>query len=198
MKKIVASLLLAGCAHLAWADGLQSLEGFMKTAKSGSAEFTQTVTSPPREGQAARSKTSSGSFEFQRPGRFKFVYRKPFERMTQSQNDPVFREFWPENAVIMNSGKAAEMDIAEGDEVFVESDAGKIKLKAKLLNGIRPDCVAIDHGFGHWSPGYSVAAGVGANAGELIPAMTIEEQLVHNTPDMAAYMEDVALKVYKA
>ncbi|AVO48441.1 outer membrane lipoprotein carrier protein LolA [Melaminivora suipulveris] len=80
MKKIVASLLLAGCAHLAWADGLQSLEGFMKTAKSGSAEFTQTVTSPPREGQAARSKTSSGSFEFQRPGRFKFVYRKPFEQ----------------------------------------------------------------------------------------------------------------------
>jgi thiosulfate reductase/polysulfide reductase chain A len=126
------------------------------------------------------------------------IYRKPFERMTQSQNDPVFREFWPENAVIMNSGKAEEMGIADGDEVHVESNAGKITLKAKLLNGIRPDCVAIDHGFGHWSPGYSVAAGVGANAGDLLPAMTIEEQLTHNTPDMAAYMEDVALKVYKA
>ncbi len=80
MKKIVVSLLLAGGAHLSWADGLQSLEGFMKSARSGSAEFTQTVTSPPRDGQAARSKTSSGTFAFQRPGRFRFVYQKPFEQ----------------------------------------------------------------------------------------------------------------------
>ena len=28
------------------------------------------VTTPPRQEQAARSKTSSGQFEFQRPGRF--------------------------------------------------------------------------------------------------------------------------------
>ena len=35
---------------------------------------------PPKDGQAARTKTSSGSFEFQRPGRFKFVYKKPFEQ----------------------------------------------------------------------------------------------------------------------
>ncbi|NIV28122.1 MAG: hypothetical protein GWN58_01045, partial [Anaerolineae bacterium] len=68
----------------------------------------------------------------------------------------------------------------------------------KLTRGIRPDCVAIDHGFGHWSSGFSVAQGVGANDGDLIPTMTIEEQLKFNTPDMAAYMEDVALKVYKA
>lgn len=52
----------------------------MKTAHSGRADFTQAVTSPPKEGQAARTKTSSGSFEFQRPGRFKFVYKKPFEQ----------------------------------------------------------------------------------------------------------------------
>jgi thiosulfate reductase/polysulfide reductase chain A len=125
------------------------------------------------------------------------IYRKPFERMTQSQNDPVLREFWPENAVLINSNKAEEMGIADGDEVYVESVAGKIRLKAKLTRGIRPDCVAIDHGFGHWSAGYSVAQGVGANDGDLIPTMTIEEQLKLNTPDMATYMEDVALKVYK-
>ena len=126
------------------------------------------------------------------------IYRKPFERMTQSQNDPVFREFWPENAVVMNRSKAEEMGIAGGDEVYVESNTGQIKLKAKLIMGIRPDCVAIDHGFGHWSPGLSAAAGKGANEGDLIPAMTIAEQLEHNTPGMAALMEDVALKVTKA
>ena len=53
----------------------------MKSAQSGRSEFTQTVTSPPKDGQAGRTKTSSGSFEFQRPGRFKFHYRKPFEQL---------------------------------------------------------------------------------------------------------------------
>ena len=48
----------------------------------------------------------------------------------------------------MNGIKAEEMGIAEGDEVYVESNAGKIKLKAKLIMGIRPECVAIDNGFG--------------------------------------------------
>ena len=50
----------------------------MKTAHSGRADFTQTVTAPPKDGQAQRPKQSSGSFEFQRPSRFKFVYKKPF------------------------------------------------------------------------------------------------------------------------
>lgn len=80
MKKISIALCLAASAGMAWADGLQSLEAFMKGTQTGRAEFTQTVTSPAKEGQAPRSKVSSGSFEFQRPGRFKFVYAKPFEQ----------------------------------------------------------------------------------------------------------------------
>ncbi|MEA3395763.1 MAG: outer membrane lipoprotein chaperone LolA [Pseudomonadota bacterium] len=62
------------------ADGLESLEVFMRSASSGRAEFTQVVSMPAREGQAARHKTSSGSFEFVRPNRFKFIYKKPFEQ----------------------------------------------------------------------------------------------------------------------
>ena len=80
MKKWIATFLIATCAQLASADGLKSLESFMSTTQSGRAEFTQVVTSPPKDGKAARSKTSSGTFEFQRPGRFKFVYLKPFEQ----------------------------------------------------------------------------------------------------------------------
>jgi len=67
-------------ATLASASGLDSLEAFVKTAKTGRAEFTQVVTAPAKEGQVARSKSSSGTFEFSRPNRFKFVYRKPFEQ----------------------------------------------------------------------------------------------------------------------
>lgn len=84
MKKTAVSIALAlvtaASATLAHADGLKSLESFMKATQTGRADFTQTVTSPPKEGQTARTKTSSGNFAFQRPGRFKFVYQKPFEQ----------------------------------------------------------------------------------------------------------------------
>jgi outer membrane lipoprotein carrier protein len=60
------------------ADGVDLLAQFVKQARSGRADFTQVVTSPSRAGQAPRTKTSSGSFEFQRPGKFRFDYRKPF------------------------------------------------------------------------------------------------------------------------
>ncbi|NIV28121.1 MAG: molybdopterin-dependent oxidoreductase, partial [Anaerolineae bacterium] len=39
------------------------------------------------------------------------IYRKPFERMTQSQNDPVLREFWPENQALINCCVAEDMGI---------------------------------------------------------------------------------------
>ena len=80
MHKLIATFLIAGCALSARAAGLESLENFVKTAKSGRAEFTQVVTAPAREGQAARSKTSTGTFEFARPNRFRFDYKKPFEQ----------------------------------------------------------------------------------------------------------------------
>ena len=71
----VAALGLSGAAH---ADGLDALNRFIQQTRSGRAQFTQVVTSPARQGQVGRSKTSSGSFEFQRPGKFRFDYRKPF------------------------------------------------------------------------------------------------------------------------
>lgn len=76
MKKLFALFFVAFGAT-AQADGLGALELFLKTAASGRAEFSQVVTSPPREGQTARTRNSSGTFEFQRPGRFRFVYGKP-------------------------------------------------------------------------------------------------------------------------
>jgi len=76
----LAAAALASIAPASWANGLDSLERFIQTARSGRAAFTQVVTAPPKEGQAARSKSSSGTFEFQRPGRFRFLYRKPFEQ----------------------------------------------------------------------------------------------------------------------
>ncbi|VTU33584.1 outer membrane lipoprotein chaperone LolA [Variovorax sp. RA8] len=78
LKKIPLVAFCVMAAGGAWAGGMESLEAFVKNAKSGRAEFTQTVTAPPKEGQPSRAKVSSGTFEFQRPGKFKFDYKKPF------------------------------------------------------------------------------------------------------------------------
>jgi outer membrane lipoprotein carrier protein len=79
MKKVlIAIVLIASCAGSAWAGGMESLELFVSTVKTGRAEFTQVVSAPPKDGQSPRVKTSSGTFEFSRPNRFKFIYTKPF------------------------------------------------------------------------------------------------------------------------
>jgi outer membrane lipoprotein carrier protein len=66
----------------AWAlgDGPALLGQFLQTARSGRAQFTQVVTAVPKPGQPARQRSSSGTLEFQRPGRFRFTYKKPFEQ----------------------------------------------------------------------------------------------------------------------
>jgi outer membrane lipoprotein carrier protein len=80
MKKLFAAFALSALTLAAHAGAMESLENFIRTAKTGRAEFTQVITGPARQGQAARTKTSSGTFEFQRPNRFRFEYRKPFEQ----------------------------------------------------------------------------------------------------------------------
>ncbi len=78
MKSVWTMLLGLMLALPASASGLDALEAFVKNARTGRAAFTQVVTAPARDGQAARSKTSTGSFEFSRPNRFRFDYVKPF------------------------------------------------------------------------------------------------------------------------
>ena len=80
IKNLGALLIIALFVLNARAGGLESLELFVKSVKTGRADFTQVVTPPSRDGQAPRVKTSTGTFEFSRPGQFKFVYKKPFEQ----------------------------------------------------------------------------------------------------------------------
>ncbi|TXH88319.1 MAG: outer membrane lipoprotein chaperone LolA [Rhodoferax sp.] len=79
-KPVIATFFVAACAISVRAGGLNDLENFVRTVKTGKAEFTQVVTQPVREGQVARSRVSSGGFVFARPQRFRFDYRKPFEQ----------------------------------------------------------------------------------------------------------------------
>jgi thiosulfate reductase/polysulfide reductase chain A len=126
------------------------------------------------------------------------IWRKPWERMSQSQNDPILAEFCPENCVSIHPDTGKKHGIQNLGYAWIESPVGKIKVKIHFTEGIRPDCVAVDHGFGHWSPGLSLAKGMGSNDGDLIPNLTVAEQLKMGCPGMGAAMEDVMVKVYRA
>lgn len=90
LVSLLAIFSFAASAQISTTHGLESLEGFVKNTKSGRASFTQVVTSPSRDGQVAKTKTSSGSFEFLRPNRFKFVYKKPFEQSIVSDGQTLW------------------------------------------------------------------------------------------------------------
>jgi len=79
-------MVLAALNSPAHADAVDTLRDFVRDVKSGRAAFTQTVTSP----DGARRKVSSGSFEFQRPNRFRFAYAKPFEQLIVADGQKVW------------------------------------------------------------------------------------------------------------
>jgi periplasmic chaperone LolA len=80
---LAAALALSLAAHAGPVDTLRS---FVRDVKSGRAQFTQTVTSP----DGVKKKTSSGSFEFTRPNRFRFAYAKPFEQTIVGDGEKVW------------------------------------------------------------------------------------------------------------
>ena len=90
MGLAIAMFSIAACAQEQGATALKDLENFVKNTKSGRAAFTQVVTSPAKEGQTPKVKTSSGSFEFLRPNRFKFLYKKPFEQSIVSDGQTLW------------------------------------------------------------------------------------------------------------
>lgn len=134
LKIVVGALAL--CASLAQASGLDSLEQFVKTAKTGRAEFSQVVTAPAKEGQAARSKTSSGTFEFSRPNRFRFVYRKPFEQTIVADGQTLWLYDVDLNQV--TSRKQASV-LASSPAALIASAADIKALQADFVMAAAPD-----------------------------------------------------------
>ncbi len=86
MRAVLLSFALLCTAGLAQADALDALKAFVRDAKTGQANFTQTVTAP----DGLKKKTSSGSFEFARPNRFRFSYAKPFEQVIVADGQKVW------------------------------------------------------------------------------------------------------------
>lgn len=74
---LAALLTLPTGAHAA---AVEQLRQFLTQTKTASGEFTQRVVpANPRPGAAPQ--TSSGRFTFQRPGKFRWIYEKPYEQV---------------------------------------------------------------------------------------------------------------------
>jgi phenylacetyl-CoA:acceptor oxidoreductase len=52
--------------------------------------------------------------------------------------------------VVLNAATARAAGIAEGDEMWVESPLARVKGRAVLKQGIRPDVILTTQQFGHW------------------------------------------------
>jgi outer membrane lipoprotein carrier protein len=83
--KFLTMIVLAAAPLLANAEAVTTLKSFAQTAKTGKADFSQTVVSPN-----GKRKTSSGTFEFSRPNKFKFVYTKPFNQTMVADGKKVY------------------------------------------------------------------------------------------------------------
>ena len=84
--RLAVGLSIAALSFAAHADGVDTLKEFVRDVKTGRSAFTQVVTSP----DGAKKKSSSGSFEFARPNRFRFAYTKPFEQLIVADGQKVW------------------------------------------------------------------------------------------------------------
>ncbi|MCX8113597.1 MAG: outer membrane lipoprotein chaperone LolA [Burkholderiaceae bacterium] len=84
MVSLAAALALVGVA--AHATAIDQLRSFLSQTKTARGEFTQRVTS--RAGATAQN--STGRFVFQRPGKFRWVYDKPYEQIIVADGDGLF------------------------------------------------------------------------------------------------------------
>ena len=134
---LLAIISVAACAQDTSATALKELENFVKNTKSGRASFTQAVTSPAKDGQTPRVKTSSGTFEFLRPNRFKFLYKKPFEQSIVSDGQTLWLHDVDLNQVTARklaqvlNGTPAAVIAAAADLKGLEADFTLTPLPAK-------------------------------------------------------------------
>jgi anaerobic selenocysteine-containing dehydrogenase len=86
---------------------------------------------------------------------------------------PLLRKMVPDPYVEINTGKAGELGIGDGEWVVMETHKGSIRLKAKLKEDIHPQVVCTQHGW--WQdctalglPAYDPFSETGANVNKLV------------------------------
>jgi anaerobic selenocysteine-containing dehydrogenase len=102
------------------------------------------------------------------------TYKNSLNMEGRSKNVPWVQEIYlplhgivGENVAEVHPQTAARHGIADGDMIWVESKIGRIRIRAKVFQGVRPDVVAMAYGQGHWKYG-RWADNRGANPNEIM------------------------------
>ena len=105
MKYIFAVLMLFVLPLTAHAGATDKLKNFIASTGSGQADFTQTV----QDKNGKRIQGASGAMQFQRPGKFRWTYQKPYEQLIVGDGE----KFWLHD-VELNQVTVKKLDAALG------------------------------------------------------------------------------------
>jgi outer membrane lipoprotein carrier protein len=74
------------------ASALDQFRSFVATTKAAKGEFTQRLVKndSANNGRMKVSNTSTGTFQFARPGKFIWTYQKPYEQLLQADGDKLY------------------------------------------------------------------------------------------------------------
>ncbi len=84
------------------------------------------------------------------------------------QNNRWLLALYPDNSLWIHPEEAVRLGVRDGQNVRVTSPIGEGVLAARVTEAIRKDCVYMEHGFGHTSPGLEAAVGRGVSDQVLI------------------------------
>ena len=84
-------LVVLGLPALAQATALEQFKSFVSATRTARGEFTQRLVKADADRGGARlSNPSTGSFQFARPGKFIWIYSKPYEQLLQADGDKLY------------------------------------------------------------------------------------------------------------
>lgn len=90
--KLLATSFVAAMPVLAQAAALEQFKSFVSSTKAAKGEFTQRVIKADAAGPDAAKNaiTSTGTFQFARPGKFIWTYQKPYEQVLQADGEKLY------------------------------------------------------------------------------------------------------------
>ncbi|MBK9161806.1 MAG: outer membrane lipoprotein chaperone LolA [Nitrosomonadales bacterium] len=86
MLRNICFIVLCVASFNAGAGAIEKLKSFVAATRSAQAEFTQLVL----DQNGRRIQSASGLMQFQRPGKFRWTYRKPYEQIIVGDGE----QFW--------------------------------------------------------------------------------------------------------
>lgn len=104
-RTLFITLFSALLANAAYAGASDKLRSFISSSQSGQANFTQVV----QDKKGKKIQSASGTMQFVRPGKFRWVYQKPYEQIIVGDG----AKFWLYD-VDLNQVTVKKLDAALG------------------------------------------------------------------------------------